>query len=127
MVNLSRYSAESNARKLKCVGLPLRRRSPFRQSQKQCTKQQYGEAIYTFAKSRSRSRKKKAYRCSKFNAYCLLSYREHAMLIFCLCAFGIKVVYTENLQMSLSTLQTTSLPYVILLAALSVKLEHCFI
>ena len=44
------------------------------------TKQRHqnGQAIYTFSKSRSH---KKAYCCSKFNAYCLLSHRNNSTLI----------------------------------------------
>ena len=49
-------------------------------------KQQAGQAIWRFAKSRSRTCKK-AYHCtcSKFNAYCFLGCWEHAALICCLC------------------------------------------
>ena len=51
----------------------------------QTDRKKVGQAIYTFEKSTSMSRKKKkkkVYRCSKFNAYCLLRCREHATLIY---------------------------------------------
>ena len=47
------------------------------------TKKQGGQAIWTFAKWRSR--KKKAYRCSKFNVCCLLSCRNNSILNSSLC------------------------------------------
>ena len=46
--------------------------------------EQVGQAIHTFAKSRTRSRMKWPTVVDKNNAYCLLSYREQATLVFCL-------------------------------------------
>ena len=49
-------------------------------------KKQGRQAVYKSLQSQGQGqRKQKAYRCSKHNAYCLLSCREHATMILCLC------------------------------------------
>ena len=43
------------------------------------------QVLKPYERFQSQGHVKMAYRCSKFNAYCLLSCRDNSTLIFCLC------------------------------------------
>ena len=65
--------------------LPRRPHHPPPPPPKKKERKQVGQAIKTFLKSRSHTKKTWPGRCSKFYAYCLLSCRDISTLIFCLC------------------------------------------
>ena len=66
---------------LKCEEKGLRRRRKGIGTARNL--KQVGKPMFAKSMSRKKERKKKAYRCSKFNAYCLLSCRDNSQQRLC--------------------------------------------